>query len=162
MDAIDQLLRLLYQTAFKGFRGYFNFLEKSLRIVDPNFNLPSILKEGEGQSLDDRIAKIDSARENLQDAIYAIDELRRQAQGNKAELQDALWQLAAMEQKKSAANAELEALKKIAGADTEAFRRVVGIPTSKDIWRERAVGFGSGIIASIIASLIYAFVQGVI
>ncbi|SFD82511.1 hypothetical protein [Methylobacterium sp. 13MFTsu3.1M2] len=151
---------------FHAFRTYFELLEAAARLLVPGYRRPPIIEriisgEAEG-SVDDRIRKIDAARDNLSDAIAAIDELRSQADDNKRDLQDALDRIAEAERRRESLAVELAALRQIAQADTQAFRRVVGLPTQADVWRERLLGFGSGILASVIASVIYAAASGLL
>lgn len=104
------------------------------------------------QSIDQRIEKIDAARANLADAIAAIDELKAAANSNKADLNDALAQLNQAQAEKTAAERDLEVVKKIADSDIEVFRKLAGVPSSSHIAKERALGFLFGVIASLVAS----------
>lgn len=148
---------------FKIFRLYFDFLERLSKAIDPDYRRPKFLDllvnaagiERQNVTIDERIRKIDSARENLQDAISAIDELRVQADTNKRDLTDALKRIEDAEYQKQVIGEELNALKQVAETDTAAFRRIVGLPTKADVWRERLLGFGSGVLASTIASIIF-------
>jgi chromosome segregation ATPase len=114
---------------------------------------------GDGtKSIDDRIAKIEIARTNLEEALEAIDDLRRTADKNKIQLDQAMAKLASIEDKKSLVAGELESLARIRDADVGAFRRIMGVQTDFDKWKERAIGFITGIIGSILASILWHFV----
>jgi len=103
-------------------------------------------------SIDERIRKIDRARENLVDGLAAIDELRQSAEKNKKEVQQALEQLAQLEKDKQDLQARLESTRQIIGSDVQVFREVAGIPSPAAIRRERVIGFISGVVALIVAS----------
>ena len=126
------------------------YIDKVIRSVS--------FRETDGTSIDERIKKIDTAKDNLQDAIRAVDELRNQANANKQELEDALRRIEIVEAQKYELSSQLTVLKQLAEADTDAFRRIVGIPTKADVWRERLLGFASGVLASILASVIFLLV----
>lgn len=104
------------------------------------------------QSIDERIAKIDAARANMAEALSAIDELKEAANTNKADLEAALEQLGQTRAAKSAAERELNVVRKIANSDVEVFRRLAGVPSRSQVAKERALGFVFGVIASLLAS----------
>lgn len=134
-------------------RMYFKFLDKKLG----RGRLPIIDKllfffEEPATSLDARVAKIEEARRNLIEGLSAIDDLKKEAEQNKAELVSAMVQIQSLQSEKKIAEAELTEIKKIADADTDALRKIVGYPSPPQIWRERFYGFISGVFASIVAS----------
>lgn len=144
------LSRLLYL--------YFNAIEKILRtsiqITGSQNGLQiSLVSPGE-QTIDQRIAKIDTARANLVDGLKAIDELREAAEENKRELIAALEKLEQIQDEKHSAENELEQLRRIAETDADALRKVVGIPSKSDIRKQQIIGFFGGVIASILATSI--------
>lgn len=163
---LERSLVFAGRTLFVAFRGYFEFIEAVLRLSIPNYRRPTAFDKfvsGETNiSIDERIKKIDSARENLTEAIAAIDELRSQANSNKKDLQDALQRISEAEKQRQSLTEEIATVRQLAQADTQSFRRIIGLPTRADAWRERLIGFASGIIASIIASIIYAVVTNLI
>lgn len=158
---IEVVASKIARELFQGFRIYFQILEFIARLIKTDYKLPKYLdvviavSASSSATVDDRIKKIDAARENLQDAIAAIDELRSQADANKQDLIDAIRRIEDAEHQKQELSKELAALKQVAEADISAFRRIIGLPTKADIWRERLLGFGSGVLASIIASIIF-------
>jgi hypothetical protein len=111
--------------------------------------------EGPEASVDERIAKIDVARDNLLEGLQAIDELKREAQENKRELAIAIQTIENLEQERSVAEKELRAIRGIADADTSMLRKVIGVPSQTQIWKERLFGFVSGVMASVVASFIW-------
>lgn len=107
-------------------------------------------------TIDERIAKIDIARENLAESLRAIDELKVAAEDNKKELQEALAKFQLLEKQKANAEIELQEIKRIAQADVETFRKLAGVPTEPEVRKERIIGFVSGVLASLFAAgLIY-------
>lgn len=107
------------------------------------------------KSIDQRIANLDVARDNLVAAVTAIDELKAEAEQNKTELSSALDRLRLLEAEKANAEQELASLRQIASADIAVFQKLAGIPSRRDIVRERLVGFLLGLLASLAASLIW-------
>lgn len=101
--------------------------------------------------IDERIAQIDVARDNLESALSAIDELKAAAERNKDELRGALERIEQARAAESAAERELENVKQIAQADVEVFKKLAGVPSRAQMARERFVGFLIGVIASLAA-----------
>jgi hypothetical protein len=150
MDNLEKINKVMLRGLFKIFRVYFELIEQLIQIAYPRFRIKKIVFGEEG--VDERIKRIDDAKSNLVEAIEAVDELKREAELNKSDLAEALKTLSELDEKKSALSSELQTLKQIAQSDTDAFRRIVGLPTKSDIWRERIIGFVSGIVASIVTS----------
>lgn len=157
-EVAKALIRLFYTL----FRPYFRLVEKLVEAIFPGVRIRLPPPVDVEENIDERIRKIDAARENLSDAISAVDELRREADENKIELERALVQIDVLRTQKESINAELDTLKQVANADTDAFRKLVGIPSRSAVWRERGLGFVSGVIASVIASFIFLFLQKLI
>ncbi|MDY6993917.1 MAG: hypothetical protein SVR94_15120 [Pseudomonadota bacterium] len=105
-------------------------------------------------SLDERIKKIDEARESLVEGLAAIDELKLSAKQNKQELEDAISKLEILRNEKSAAEEELDEIRNIATSDIEVFQKLANIPDKNSIFRERIIGFVSGILSSLFVVLI--------
>lgn len=113
------------------------------------------------QSIDDRIAKIDEARNNLVEVLNAIDELRSAAEQNRHDAEVALRQLEKLEQDKASLEKELASVRGIIDADVTTFKQIAGIPSADDIRRERVLGFVTGVISSVVASgIVWLIVQG--
>jgi hypothetical protein len=116
----------------------------------------SYVEKGKANAtIDDRLAKIESARESLVEALSAVDELKERAQENKRDLEFLTEQIQRAEIDKKSLSGELQTLKGIASLDSESVRKVLRLPTKVSIWTERVIAFGLGILASTIASLIY-------
>ena len=108
-------------------------------------------------SIDERILKLDAARQNLVDGIEALDQLKSEADRNKKELRSAIEQVSLIQQDKEVLSKELEDVQAIMQNDVKAFQNLAGIPSSDEIFKERIIGFISGVIASMIASAIWFF-----
>ena len=104
------------------------------------------------EPIDRRIAMIDNARHNLLDALSAIDELKTSAELNKAELASALEHLGKAQLERASAEREVEAIRVVAQTDIVAFQKLANVPSRSQIARERLIGFGLGILASVVAS----------
>lgn len=114
-----------------------------------------VFEDNSRQTVDERIAKIDAARENLSEALAAIDELKAAATANKLDLEEALANLGKTHAEQAAARRELDLVRKVADSDVEAFQRIAGVPSRTQIAKERALGFAFGVIASLLASAIW-------
>jgi len=145
-DPSPELLRFL----FRLIRFYFRIFDYLLSGVGIGFrtDFPLLMEVPVSRSRDDRIAKIDDAKSNLQDALSALSELKSEAETNKAELEEALRRLAEARAGHAAEAEQLEQIRAIAEADITAFRRMAGINPA----RERLIGFLGGVAASLIAA----------
>ena len=139
---------------------YFELIDRIFRVtlrirsdssgISVSFHDPKTLSS----PIDERIKKIDSARENLVESLKAIDELKSTTHENKKELEEVLKKLGHIEKEKRSVEQELEKIRKITNSDIEIFRKLAGVPDDSDRKKERVVGFISGIVASLIASAI--------
>lgn len=119
------------------------------------FQLEFFPSRAAGPALDERIAQIDIARENLKAALSAVDELKATAEKNRQDINSALGRLKQVHHDKAAAEKELLNVKQIAEADIDVFRKLAGVPSRRGIARERFIGLIIGIVASFLASLIW-------
>lgn len=115
----------------------------------------SISVDDGSERLDERIAKIDTARQSLTEALAAMDELKSRAEENKHELEFLTRQVERAELDKANLSGELKTLKNMAALDTEAVRKVLRVPTQVGIWTERVISFLLGVAASVLASVLY-------
>jgi uncharacterized protein involved in exopolysaccharide biosynthesis len=141
VDISSPLLRVTIGGVDSYIRAIEWTLEKLFGVTSP-FRISSV------GNRDQRIAKIDEARANLEDALNALGELKREAETNKAELQDALNQLDRTKAGHAAEAAQLQQIRAIAEADVATFRRMAGIRPA----RERLIGFIGGVVASLVAA----------
>jgi hypothetical protein len=156
-------------TKDRAVSGYGNFaaglggpIEVAVEIVSklfaalPDGLLPfSISIEPATKSVDERVARLDEARNALMEGLQAIDELRDEADRNKQDLATALAELSTVQVSKATAERELYAVKEAVNVDIEVFRSLARIPNEAQIKRERLMGFITGVLASIIASAIW-------
>lgn len=144
---------------------YFELIEKILRRVKISkvniLGLEISLDEDKG-SIDERIKKIEAAKQNLLDGRSAIKELEKEAEKNKYELENALIKLSKIKTDKINLEAELNNIKQVISSDVSTFQKLAGVPTEKEKRKERIIGFFSGIIASIISAGIIWVVTKVI
>lgn len=118
------------------------------------------LNVGQSGSIDERLAKIELAKQNLLESLAALDELKAQADENKRSLEEALANIAELETQKTAAQQELNTLKSVADLDAIALKKLFDVPTPSRIWRERFYGLLTGVIASIIAAVVWDAMHG--
>ncbi len=136
------------------FRIYFGSLERLLVTSLDLLGLKiSMGAELDRKPLDDRLAKIEDARVNLQEALSALGELTQEAERNKIELARALSELETARNAQIVEELKLNNIKQIAQSDVTVFQKMAGINPKL----ERIVGFIGGIIASLIAALIWHF-----
>lgn len=133
-------------------RVYFRPFESIARGFASKGAIGKFLDLSAPQARDERIAKIDEARTNLQDALSALDDLKLEAEKNKTELEEALKRLEETKAGHAAEARQLKHIRAIAEADITAFRRLAGVPVQG---RERLIGFLGGVVASLIAALIW-------
>lgn len=111
--------------------------------------------ETRAETVDERLAKIEVAKRNLEDALAAIEELRRTAEENKMELAAAIERLSEARTERLLAEKELQVVRSIAQNDVAVFQKLAGVPSKIDIAKERVVGFVLGVLASVAASGIW-------
>jgi len=137
--------------------NYVELISKIIKKIKVSLNLGFVsvsLGDDTKSSIDERIIKIDEARNNLLEGIKAIDELREEADKNKAESQLAIEQIAALAKDKTSLENELISIKNIINSDIQSFQKIAGVPSPKQIRKERILGFFSGVLASIVAAAI--------
>jgi hypothetical protein len=140
------------------FDFFLNIWAKPLLRITVEGGLPSVefhVANDRRETIDERIHRIDVARQNLSEALDAMDELKHAAEWSKAELVIALERLDSAQRDRAAAEKELEAVRGIAQSDVEVFKKLAGVPSRLEIAKERLIGFLLGITASIIASGIW-------
>lgn len=130
-------------------------VSKMFAALPPGLVPFSITMEPTTRSVDHRVARLDEARNALMEGLQAIDELREEADRNKADLAKALAELSNVQVSKATAERELDAVKEAVNVDIEVFRSIARIPDEAQIKRERLVGFVTGVLASIVASVIW-------
>lgn len=137
----------------KVLRAYFRPFDLILRQVGRTLgvDLSISLDPSTKKPIDARIAKIDEAKANLQEALTALGELSADAERNKAELTRALEGLQEARAAHASEAEQLNQIKNIAQSDVEAFRRIAGIAPM----RERIIGFVAGVFASLFAAAIW-------
>lgn len=111
------------------------------------------------ETIDARIAKIDEAKERLIEGLSAIEELKSAATTNKKELHETLRRLSDIHDSKLLAERELTAIRAVASVDLSAFQKIAGVPSKRTIRLERTIGFVLGVLASLVASVIWWWVS---
>lgn len=128
---------------------YINLVEKIIEIIEGKKRKKKALNTPLGETL----KKVETAQEHLTDAIEAIDVIREQVVTERSQL-DTL--LSEVEQKKiqyKEATSDLKHTQQLLNQDQEKLRNALGINSS----REKIIGFISGVIASLIAAIIWKF-----
>ncbi len=114
--------------------------------------LPALEPE---KSIDDRIKRIDEAREHLISGLSGIDELKQEAKVNKQEIEELRARLKYLTSEKESAGLELKEIRKVTASDINAFQKLAGVPSRIQIAKERFVGFILGLVASLLATIIW-------
>lgn len=125
----------------------------SVKIDTKNRKLIVSIDEETNNNTTERLKKLDEARESLIEGLQAIEELKEEANLNKIEADKALQKILELENNKASLEEELQHVQSLIKADVSTFRKVAGI-SDADIKKERILGFISGVLASIIASII--------
>ena len=137
--------------------AYFRLLDRVLGPLLASLGLPiPDLRLRPSGSIDERLQKIEAAKENLLESLAALDELKIEADENKLALQSALQSIASLEKKKIETQKEVEALRQVADLDASALKKLFDVPTPARIWRERLYGLVTGVFASLIATFVWA------
>ncbi|BBF94815.1 hypothetical protein BLTE_35000 [Blastochloris tepida] len=159
MAATSGIENIVTGLLFRGFQGYFRGFQTALAQVAPNFRLFREDQTFTNESLKGRFDAIEQARATAETTLNQLAELRRQTEQQQAELALALSQIKDLQQAKPEMSQETAALENIAVLDTNTFRETIGAPSVLDIWRERALGFGSGFVGCILFYLILKFLS---
>lgn len=122
------------------------------------YDLTRVLDASEA-SLDERLSKIDSARQNLSEALQAIDQLAESAEAQKNELASLTAAVARALQQKANVSDELQQVRALASLDTQAVRRALDVPSRTQRWVERLIAFLLGIGASLLASVLFEWLH---
>lgn len=147
---------------FRGFQGYFRGFQVALSKISPSV---TVLKEDQtftNESLQGRLDAISQARLSAETTLTQLAELRRQTEQHQAELALALDQIKKIQQARPELSEETAALESIAVIDTQTFRETIGAPSVLDIWRERALGFGSGFVGCILFWIVLKLLQAIL
>jgi hypothetical protein len=108
-------------------------------------------------TIDQRLSKIDDAKHSLTDALGALSELKLQAEANKSRYDALVVKLSNAQKEEASAQEQLQVLKDLAVLDSRMVRNALGIPSPAQQWRERGVSFALGVVASIVAAVIWHF-----
>lgn len=124
---------------------------------DPFPGLPiELIEVFQRQSIDTRLSKIELAKQNLKDALSAVDQLKAEAEKSKGELEDVVQRLAEAHNKKKDVESEIAAASALAISQTAAVRKVLGVPSRAQRWAERCLAFALGFAASLLASWVWS------
>lgn len=160
----EEIRRNSLNRSIREVNAIFDIVSRIMRFIFGPVVMPFTLKlvQDSGSSLDERLKKLDIARESLQESLAAIEDLKEEANKNKRELEDAFYRLEKLEKEKESVENELQEIRKIANVDAQTFRNLVGIPSEDDVFRERIIGLVTGIMASLLAAGFIAFLAWLI
>lgn len=148
-----------------GFRSllpsYFDLIARILRLIarEHGVRVPLGLDRLITPTVDARLAKLEDARRYLLESLEAVDELKRDAEQNKRDLERALAELQVTMADRDAAHEELRAIRTVMSADIAAFRNLAGVP---NVMKERVIGCVAGIIASLVATILWVGVTNLV
>ena len=128
---------------------YINLIEKLIDLVEGKKRKKKALNTPLGETL----KKVETAQEHLTDAIEAIDVIREQVISERTQLDTLLSEVEHKKVQYKEATSDLKDTQQLLNQDQEKLRTVLGINSK----REKIIGFISGIIASLIAALIWKF-----
>ena len=136
-------------------KTFFDLIEKSsrkFRLSKVNIMGLEITIDEDKGSIDERIKKIETAKQSLLEGLSAIEELEKEAEKNKLELEDVLTKLSEIKKDKTNKETELNNIRQITAADVSAFKILAGVPTENEKRKDKIVAFCYGVAASIIAA----------
>lgn len=104
------------------------------------------------RTFDERIKRLDDAREALVEGIEAISALSNEAQAVKEDHARIVAELKEVTESKADTEKKLAEIKAITNREVAAFQTLAGVT---DVRRERLIGFASGIAASTVATALW-------
>ncbi len=119
--------------------------------------LNQLLDRESPESMDARIKKIDVARDNLADALSAMDDLKRMATENQAELTTLQTALTTASKEKESLVNHNDNLKKLSEIEAESIRTALSIPTRSQVRWGYLISFVVGLITTQIFTFVYDF-----
>ena len=137
---------------FRVITSFIDFVAKRIKFSRISILGLEISLDEDYGSVDERLKKIEIAKQNLLEGLTAIDELKKEAENNKKEVEAALTKLAELQANKSNLQEEVENLQTVISSDVTAFQKLAKVPSDKQIRNERIIGFISGVLASVLAS----------
>ncbi|TBZ20991.1 hypothetical protein [Rhizobium leguminosarum] len=120
-------------------------------------SIDEVLVKKETRDIDSRIAKIETARENLLEAISAIDEIKATAEENKRELAELQKSVTKIGKQKEELTQDRKLLVQLTGAEKDRLRRMLGAPTRFQSIATTVVSFIVGGVASWLLTYAYDF-----
>jgi len=99
--------------------------------------------------IETRLQRLDEAKEALSESLEAIEQLKIEAENTHTRRAQALADLELLLASKQTAEQKLVTIKRAIQQDVTAFQELAGI---SDVWKERTIGFLSGVAASMAAS----------
>lgn len=139
-----RLLEKLFQRISIRFRG--------VRIGPLEFEL----KKGVDSPFEKTLEKIELTKDYLSEAIGAIENLKSEVLDKKRELEDVISSLNLKNKEKEALREEYNLSKRLLAEESEKLKAVLGLYEIKESRTGKVVGFIGGVLASLVASLLYA------
>jgi chromosome segregation ATPase len=137
--------------------NYINAIESLLRWLSQRIRvlrfgpLEIELRRKAETEFDATFQKIEKARENLTEAVTALDDLRDRYADEQERLTNLLNDVKQKRAEYAKATGDLTKTRELLRADQETLRRVLGINDR----RSKIIGFVSGVLASLIATLLW-------
>lgn len=145
-----RLQRVLLWLARKYAGVFIGIIEAFL---DVNLNVIVGEESVEKRHIDDRLARLDVAKEALSESLAAIEELQLEAAETKRAYEASVHELKTILVSRADAEAKLVAIRQMMAQDVDAFRELAGVP---DIRRERWIAFWGGVLASTVSAAVVA------
>ncbi len=138
--------RIIHSTARALLRGVVG--NTSISVTAAGLAL-EFLSGNSSRSLDERIRRIDTARDNLTEALVAIDELKASAQEQQKELEELKESTAKATGEKERVLRTLEDLKTLGTLEQNTIRAAFGIPKTWQVWLGYFISFLVGIATTV-------------
>jgi len=105
--------------------------------------------------VDERLAKLELAKQNMKEALEAIDALEQLAAKNKNEIAELNEMLKRAHTDKVAVSNQIETLKSLASLDSDTVKKALGLPSRTGVVVGWVFSFFLGIATSFSASFLY-------
>lgn len=139
--------------AASGTAGISSLLESVLKRIRGEVEEDNESKIAEEFKL--QVEKIENARENIASALGALDTMAKSIVSRQQELGEIQNEVNEALKQKGELEKSVEELRNIKKRDVQVAQEVFGVPTEKERRQSRFRGFIEGVVASIVATVIY-------
>jgi len=126
---------------------YINLIERVFELLEKKKSRRRISRS----TFNETINKVETAQNNLADAVEAIEIIKEEVISEKAKLDDLLKDVQRKRNEHERTSSELKTAQELLEKDQEKLKVALGINTTRD----RILGFVGGVVASIVATALW-------